>query len=338
LPSDWLPSVSVVMTVHNGAADLARKLEQLLAHDYPSERLDVVVVTDGSTDATDDILSRFEGPRVRVLYAATRRGKSACLADAIGLARGDVLVDEGAIRALVAPLGDAHIGAVSGELVFEQVEGYAAAVDAYWRYEKWIRRNEARSGSVMGVTGALYAVRRADMPRPPPGLVLDDLWVPLQLIARGLRVIFSDDARVFDRPSRDARAESTRKRRTLAGNWQLIAMWPGLVIPGASPAWWRLIGHKFLRLIVPMLLLIAFASNAHLARDSAFYAVLALAQVVAYVIAGLGVALPSLRRWLPVRLVSAFAEMNVYAVLGFVDFLRQRAPHLWQASTAGAVR
>lgn len=338
----WQPRVSVCMAVHDGVAHLERKIEGLLAQDYPADRLEIVVVSDGSTDGTAARLGALAARDARVvaLVHSTRRGKTACLADAIERARGDVLVmtdvrqrlATGSLQALCDALASGELAAVSGLLKLEATDGYAKSQDAYWRYETALRRAEAATGSVVGVSGALYAVRRSAMPLPPPGLVLDDVWVPMRIAAAGGRIGLVDDAVAFDIASPGASIESARKRRTLSGNWQLLALWPALAIPGAHPLAWRFLGHKLLRLIAPLFLAGAFASNALLLGSGALPQLLFAAQCAAYAAAFGGLAFPATRRLSPVKLAAAFLELNAYAALGFVDFLRRRDAHLWSVA------
>lgn len=333
----WQPHVTVCMAVHNGMAHLDAKIDGLLAHDYPADRLDLVVVSDGSTDGTGARLRERAGDRLTAIDSPVRRGKTACLAEAIGRARGEVLLftdvrqrlAPGSVQALCDALGSGEWAAVGGQLRLEDAEGYAQAVDAYWRYESTIRRAEAATGSVVGVSGALYAVRRRDMPVPPPGLVLDDVWVPMRIAAAGGRIGLEPAAIAFDRASASAAVEAARKRRTLSGNWQLLARWPAIALPGRHPLAWRFIHHKLLRLIAPLFLLGALIANAALLGQGALAMALFAAQCAAYAMALAGLLWPTLRALLPVKLASAFLEMNAYAVLGFIDFLRSRDAHLW---------
>ncbi|WP_397595952.1 glycosyltransferase family 2 protein [Silanimonas sp.] len=339
-PRHWQPHVTVCMAVHNGMAHLDAKIDGLLAHDYPADRLDLVVVSDGSTDGTGARLRERAGDRLVAVDAAVRRGKTACLAEAIARARGDVLLftdvrqrlAPGSVQALCDALASGELAAVSGQLRLEDAGGYAQAVDAYWKYETAIRRAEAASGSVVGVSGALYAVRRQDMPVPPPGLVLDDVWVPMRIAANGGRIGLEPTAVAFDRASASAAVESGRKRRTLSGNWQLLARWSAIAIPGRHPLAWRFIHHKLLRLVAPLFLLGAFVANAALLGQGTLAIALFAAQCAAYALALAGFQWPALRALLPVKLASAFLEMNAYAVLGFIDFLRSRDAHLWAAA------
>lgn len=337
----WQPTVSVVMAVHDGAAEIPLKLANLRALDYPRERIRFVVVSDGSAGATVALLQREAAadPRLHVLIVAQRRGKSACLADAIAVADGEVLlftdvrqrIEPDALTRLTAALADPTVGAASGELGFEGDHGgYGRGIDAYWRYETWLRRLESASGSLIGVTGALYAARREAIGAIPPDLILDDMWIPLGVAARGYRVIAVPQARAWDRPSDDPWRERARKRRTLAGNYQLIACWPALARPGGHPLWFRLWSHKFLRLAVPALLALALCMNCLLWPQGGIYRVALVAQAAAYALALAGFASAGAMRLAPVRLCAVFVQLNVYAVLGLLDFLRGRSSAIWQ--------
>ncbi|PIQ37268.1 MAG: family 2 glycosyl transferase, partial [Lysobacterales bacterium CG17_big_fil_post_rev_8_21_14_2_50_64_11] len=238
-------------------------------------------------------------------------------------------LDANAARALAAVFADTSVGAASGELVLEDAQGYGKGIDAYWRYEKLIRRVESASGSLVGVTGALYAARRSALPAVPAGLILDDMWIPLRIASRSLRVVFVPTAHAFDQAASDVQAEQHRKRRTLAGNFQLLHRWPQLALPGAHPLVWRLWGHKWLRLLAPWLLLIAFASNAMLLLDGPVYALLFAGQLASYSLVALSRWLPASMALAPVRLASAFFSLNLSAARALIDYLRNRDGYLW---------
>lgn len=337
------PGMDVLMIVHNGAPWIVAKQANLLALDYPPDALRINIVCDGCDDNTEVLLRATADPRVRVFAFTERRGKSACIGHVLpALDRELVLftdvrqrLDSAAARALAGVFADPSIGAASGELILEGAAGFGKGIDAYWRYEKRIRRLESASGSLVGATGALYAARRSALPQVPPGLVLDDMWIPLHVAASGLRVIFVAGARAFDHASTDARAEQRRKRRTLAGNFQLLHLWPQLALPGAHPLAWRLWGHKWLRLLAPWLLLLALLCNVALAANDPLYALLLLAQLAAYVLVILGWMLPVTLRFVPVRLASAFFSLNLSAARALVDYLGNREVHLWHVTRLG---
>lgn len=339
----WTPRLDVLLVVHNGAAQLADKLHNLLALDYPAAQLRVHVVCDGCDDDSERIARGIGDGRVRVHAFAERRGKSACIGRLLPQLDAELVLfcdvrqrlDAGVARELAAVLADPDVGAVSGELVLQARNGYGRGVDAYWRYEKLIRRLESASGSIVGVTGALYAARRQALPSVPAGVVLDDMWIPLGVAAAGYRVVFCDSARAYDLASHTPAEEERRKRRTLAGNFQLLRLWPRLALPGAHPLAWRLWGHKWLRLLVPWCLLALLLSNLALVAGAAAPRVLWIAalaaQLGAYALALCGRHWPALAtRWWPVRVATAFFSLNYAAALALLDFLRDRDAHLWR--------
>jgi len=339
--SAYTPDIDVLMVVHNGAPWVMAKQANLLALDYPPERLRINIICDGCNDGTEAMVRAAAHPRVRVFAFSERRGKSACIGSMLPSLDRELVIftdvrqrlDPGAARALASVFADPAVGAASGELMLENAEGFGKGIDAYWRYEKLIRRIESASGSLVGATGALYAARRMALPDVPPGLVLDDMWIPLRIAVNGLRVVFVPTALAFDRAAADAQSEQNRKRRTLAGNFQLLHWWPQLAIPGAHPLTWRLWGHKWLRLLAPWLLLLAFASNGVLALASPFYALLFAVQLCAYALVALGRWLPFTLALAPVRLASAFFSLNLSAARALIDYLRHRDGHLWQVTT-----
>lgn len=336
------PEIDVLLIVHNAAAQLPAKLENLLALDYPADRILIHVVCDGCSDESETIARQHSSERIRVHAFSERRGKSACIGSILPKLTAELVlfndvrqrIDLGAARALATALSDPSVGAASGELVLEASNGYGRGVDAYWRYEKLIRRMESASGSLVGVTGAIYAARREVIPDVPGGLILDDMWIPLSIAAAGHRIVFVPEAQAFDLATADAPAEERRKRRTLAGNFQLLHRWPQLSIPGAHPLALRLWGHKWLRLLAPWLLLVALLSSLWLAaHGSRFYLLMLVLQLAGYAAAALGRLFPELAgRVLPVRLATAFLSLNTSAMWALVDYLKNPNAHLWQTT------
>lgn len=257
----YTPAVSVCMTVYNGAGFVERKLESLLALDWPRDKLEILVYSDGSTDDTDARVTAFAARTpavpIRLVRGEARAGKPSGLNRLRELARGEVLfltdvrqpLAPGGLRAMVALLADPDVGCVSGNLVLEG----AAGSGAYWRYEKWIRRNEARFRSLVGVSGSIAVVRKQDLGVLPRDIVLDDMWIPLRLRLHGKRILFAEAAEAYDVAFEDER-EFARKVRTLAGNWQLFAVMPALLSPLHNPSWFETVSHKLLRLLCPFAL------------------------------------------------------------------------------------
>jgi poly-beta-1,6-N-acetyl-D-glucosamine synthase len=329
-----LPPVSAVMVVRNEELAIARKLENLLTLGYPPEKLEVVAVSDGSTDGTEMVLAEFErrDPRLRVVVKPDSKGKAAGLNDAIALARGEVLlftdarqqIEPGALRLLIENFGDPQIGAASGELMLgDPASGETAkGMGLYWRIEKKIRELESASGSVAGATGAIYCARRALLDPLPEGTILDDVLLPMQVIRRGARVIFDSRARAWDAPDLGESREFSRKVRTLSGNYQLLQLAPWLLSSGNAIRF-EFISHKLSRLIVPFALLGLLIASIFL--PGPFYRSALGAQLAFYVLSL--AALGGVKVGPLSRLADAartFVVLNSAALMAFVNFITGR--------------
>ncbi|WP_448097377.1 glycosyltransferase family 2 protein [Luteibacter yeojuensis] len=333
-----LPTVSIVMAVHDGERFIRAKLASLRQLDYPAELIDIVIACDGCHDLTVAMARRSTDPRVTVLDFPNRRGKAACINDAVALTRGEMLLftdvrqklSPVALKELLANLGDPTVGAVGGELHMENVRsGFAQGVDFYWRYEKGIRHAESLSGSTIGVSGALYAIRRSLFQPLPAGTVLDDVLVPMRVAAQGKRVVFEPKAMAWDQPSQLPADERRRKIRTLAGNYQLIQLAPWLLAPWRNPLWFRFVSHKLLRLFAPWLILALTVSTGLLFTRHPMYAIAFGGLVGGLLLVGLARLQPPLGRLLPLRIAVAFFYLNLFAAQALLAFARNRRLHLW---------
>jgi len=333
LRSQQEPYVSIVMVVRNEERWLESKLRNLLELDYPQARCQIMVVSDGSTDRTDDILREHaDDPRVQVLMNQLPRGKACGLNDAIALAAGEVVVftdarqkiEFGAIRVLMESFADPEVGCVSGALMLGDPESGEAArgMGLYWSIEKKIRELESEAGSVVGATGALYAVRRERLVPVPQGTILDDVYIPMQVARQGKRVVFEPRARVWDSPDLGADREFARKVRTLGGNYQLLQLAPWL-LSGENPIRFEFVSHKLLRLTVPFALAALLVASMVLSGP-VYRGVLGL-QVMFYglsLLAGLRLNPGPLARMSDAALT--FVVLNSAAAVAFVNFLTGR--------------
>ena len=325
------PRVSVILAAHNEQANLPGKLAALFALDYPEDRLQIVVASDGSTDGTNAILEKH-APRVTAVLLPAPGGKASALNHAVRVAKGEILifmdvrqaVDRDAIRRLVACFGDPSVGAVSGELHLETADGQPSseALGIYWRIEKIVRKLESATGSVVGVTGALFAMRRELYVPLPPGTLLDDVLTPMHVVKAGKRVLFLDAAVARDRIFVEPGKEFGRKVRTLTGNYQLLQLAPWL-LSAKNPILFRLISHKLLRLIVPFLLVLMLLASA--TAPGEIYRVALYLQLAMYVLALLGAVWVGSREWRAVSMAYTFVMLNVAAAFAFYNFLTGRA-------------
>ena len=298
-PNRW-PSISIVVAARNEAARLPARIDNLLALPYGGVR-EIIIVSDGSTDRTAEILQPYvERGDIRFIDVPAG-GKPLALNAGVAAATGAILVFgdarqrfcRGALTALVSNFADSEVGGATGELVLDCESGSSASsigegVGAYWKYEKWLRRNESIVRSTLGATGAIYALRRSLWRPLPAETLLDDVLAPMRAVLDGWRVVFDEQAVAEDRAASDGAAEARRKRRTLAGNYQILAQESRLLNPFANPVWLQDLSHKIGRLVVPWALIGVLVSSAGLAADHWFFRLALLAQAAFYGLAALG--------------------------------------------------
>jgi biofilm PGA synthesis N-glycosyltransferase PgaC len=325
--SVYKPSVSIIIAARNEETNLPAKLVNLKATEYPREHLQVVVASDGSTDRTEAILVENEDFIEPVLLKESR-GKGYALNRAVERASGEILVFQDArqyvhtdaVGELVSCFADPSVGAVSGELDLRSESG-AAALGIYWKLEKTVRKLECATGSVVGVTGALYALRHELFTEIPPGTILDDVFLPMNVVRRGKRVVFHSSAIAVDRVFHDSGKEFRRKVRTLTGNYQLLRIEPWL-LSWANPLLFRFVSHKLFRLVVPLSLAAMLVSSG--LAYGAFYRTVFGLQLAFYCMAAIGVFSPPARKLKLVAVANTFVMLNVAAALAFYNFIARR--------------
>ena len=333
--------VTLIMVAFNEEVRIAGKIRNCLAQSHPRSLRHLLVVSDGSDDRTHAIVEEFAADGVRLLAFAERRGKAACLNDAVAASADEFLVfcdvrqtlETDAVAHLLENFADEAVGAVSGELSFrsDEISDFGEGVDAYWRYEKFIRQQEAAFASVVGVSGALYAMRRRLWQPIPDSTILDDVLIPMNVVSQGQRVVVDQRAIAWDRPSNAAADEKRRKVRTLAGNFQLFVQHPRFLVPWRNPLFLQMVCHKLMRLLVPLMMLVALLSNAALAQQGGFWRVMLFIQILVYGLAIAAILSAALRQNRLLRLLAAFFQLNGFVVLGLIEFLSNRDAHRWRS-------
>lgn len=286
--TQFCPSVSFVIAVHNGEAFLAEKLGSIFSLDYPQDLIQTIVVNDGSTDRTAEIARSF-GNRVLVLDSA-KVGKSGALNQGIAVASNEILVltdvrqrlASDSLRLLMENFADPTIGTVSAELQIQSgTTNEEADTGAYWQYERWIRLNLSSIDSIFGASGSYYAIRRELAVPMPTNILVDDMYLPLNAFFRGYRLVVDPRAKMYDYPT-NLSAEFGRKVRTLAGNYQLLSHYPQLLGP-QNRLWFHFVSYKLGRLFLPFALIVAAVSSLLAGGELAILS--ALAQIVLYTLA-----------------------------------------------------
>lgn len=337
------PAVSVVISLYNEEDVIVRKLENLRQFDYPADKIEVLIGSDGSTDRTEEMVRSFADTRIR-LFQYDRRGKTAVVNDLVSKAAHEIVLltdarqtfDRDTLRKLVANFADPTVGCVSGELMFTGEDGATAkGVGAYWKYEKFIRAQESRVHSMLGATGAIYAIRKALFVPAPANIVLDDMYTPFKIIEQGFRAVFEEGARAYDRAAQSPKEEHRRKARTLFGNYQIFALFPRMFNPFVSPIALQLFSHKFLRVAAPFVLIALFILNFLLyqqlpytwfmAAQAAFYAMAAAGGMLREKTAG-GLQFVAKLCYIPY----VFCLMNFSALIGFWRFVCSNQQATWQ--------
>ena len=337
------PTVSIILVAHNEEACIEARIENLLALDYPADRRQILVGSDGSSDETANRAKRYAHDGVQVVAFRRWRGKAAVLNDMVRRARGEIILfadarqrfDPQVIRQLVARFADPTVGAVSGELMLTDGTGVVGrGASFYWRYEKFIRVHEGRVGSTVGATGAIYAIRRALYKPIPNDTILDDVLIPMRIVQQGYSVQFEQGARAFQEVSRTAHQEYARKVRTIAGAFQLFAREWWLLDPVRNHLWFETISHKGLRLLLPVFHATLVAANVALSDVPLYGAVLA-AQIMFYAAASAGHALRyATRRPMVISVPYAMSLMLWATLAAFARFLTARQQVTWEQTPA----
>jgi len=326
------PSVTILLAVHNEEKYLPAKLHNLAALDYPPDHVGVIVVSDGSTDETNKILAAWESANRRTVILSNHCGKAVALNRGVAEAKGEIIVftdarqtiASDALKNLVANFGDPSVGCVSGELMIgpDPAADSAGGVGLYWQLEKKIRYWEGLAESTVGATGAFYAVRRNLLLPLPQETILDDVYIPFQVVRQGQRVVFEPKALAWDDLKPGPKQEFHRKVRTLIGNYQLLQLAPW-ILKRPNPLRFQFICHKLLRLLVPFALVGLLLSTFWLRKE--IYGLALVLQLVFYALSALRIfraRVGIISRLSDIPLT--FIVLNAAAAVAFIYFVTGR--------------
>ena len=333
------PSISVLVPAYNEVEVIAATLEALLAQDYPKDKLQIVVVSDCSSDGTDDVVRSYADRGVELLRQADRGGKALGLNAAVKQARGDVLVfcdanarfRPGALRSMAQNFADPSVGYVTGQLGLESPGAVTSGGGAYLRFEEWLRAAETEVASVIGVNGGCDAIRRelySDIPRE----LITDFVLPLRVIAAGRRVVFDPQAESRETANAELQSEfSMRVRvalRALQGLMHMRRLLNPLRFPATS---FCLVSHKVLRYMAFVFLVTALASNLALAFGSPFYRVLLVLHLLCYLLAACGLLGVGRRTMGMLAVAPAYLLMSYWAfAVASWRFVRGQSMATWK--------
>lgn len=349
----YKPNVTLLIAAYNEQGFIARKLENSLALDYPTENLQILVVADGSDDSTVEIVQAFSLRGVELTYQPERRGKMAAINRALPEVRNEIIVfsdannlyGDNTISELMKPFSDPNVGVVSGSknILFDE-DTLTHADNLYWRYESFIKEQETRLSSCTGVSGEILAVRRSLFRPPPNNIINDDFFIAMKILRQGYRVVYAPKARSYEHSSLNEFDEDLRRSRIIAGRYQ--AMRHSLkLLPWQKPLLiWQIISHKFMRPMIPVAMLFAFVSNLIVVfsllangANKSFYlywpssVIMFCLQLVFYLLAILGDKF-KVTGWFGriLYLPKFLVDSNLSALSGFTSFFSGKQTTRWQ--------
>ena len=350
------PGVTLLISAYNEEDVIAQKLENSLALDYPIENLQILVAADGSDDRTVEIVESFASHDVELSFSPLRRGKMAAINHAMQSVRNEIVLfsdannmyDSVLLRKLVGSFNDPKVGAVSGSKVV--MSGDSALGDTeglYWKYESFIKSQEAKLESCTAVAGEVYAIRRNLYVRPPDTIINDDFYVALQILRQGYNIDYVPSARSFEKVSQTEQDEIMRRTRIVAGRYQALSLSFGLLPFHRPLLLWQIVSHKYLRPMVPFGMILVFIANLTavlfvsqqgprplLYLHSPFGIIFLVLQVIFYLLAWLG------KRWHPggflgklLYIPTFLVNSNLAALYGLINYVTGKQTVVWKRAS-----
>lgn len=342
--ADHRPPLTLIVSAYNEASIIGEKIANSLSLDYPPEQLEVLVVSDCSSDGTDEIVRNVKDPRVKLIRMPERGGKTVGLNAAVREAKGEILVFsdanaiylQDALLLLARNFADPAVGAAVGESTYSEAEAGADKDEGlYWKYEVAIKRLETALGSTVGGDGAIYAIRKS-LYRPMRADALSDFVNPLQIVQAGYRCLYEGQARSVEKAAGDFDKEFRRKVRIVNRAWRAMMSLKSLLNPFRYGFFsFEILSHKLLRWLVPVFLIVCFATNLAIVQHHPIYAAAMAAQVLLYLLAAIGYVFRA-RQGLP-RLVTVplyFFMVNLASIRGIIEAYLGKTYTTWSTPRA----
>lgn len=335
---EYLPFVSIIIAAYNEERYIENKIKNCLSIDYPKEKMEIIIGSDGSSDRTNEIAEKYVAGNLRFLRYSKRRGKMAVVNDCVRAARGEICVfsdvselfDQDAVRNLIRMFLDSTVGGVTGNHIYNvQETGLGKGTRLYWRYQRWLQGMESRAATILSCDGTIYACRRELFPFPPPGTINDDKAVPMGIVSKGYRIVFQPQAIARGDVLPETRAFFRQKVRGQAGMYQVFWLFRGMFWPTHPRVWLVFMSHAVGPVIVPWLLILLLFSNLvlHAVPPYGFILVLQLAFYLTAVIGFLG------QQWgvhVPLLHIPYFFTVsNAASIAGFWSYLLKVQRGAW---------
>lgn len=337
-----VPFISLVIAAHNEESVIAARIENFLSLNYPEDKLELLVGSDGSTDRTVEIAQELANERVRIVAFETNRGKASVLNDLVPQVRGEIVVfsdanssfDSNTLWSLVGPMADPKVGAVCGELRLRGPDGSLLEEGIYWRFETALKILESRVDSVLGLNGAVYSLRPELWEPLPADTMVDDFHVGMRVREKGHRVLYEPSATAEEITFSAIDDEWRRRVRIGTGNFQSLFRLLGLLSPRLGFFAFSFLSHKIGRWLVPFWMIGFLAGSTAMAvlQPAWYWTVLVIGQLMLAALAWLSMRL-RLRQPRGVALLAYFGVLNAALLLGFLRFIAGRAGGTWQRTS-----
>lgn len=336
------PEVAFIVPCYNEAEFIEEKINNCLALDYPADKLKIIFITDGSTDATPDIIRKHS--RITLLHESRRAGKSAAEnrsmryvdAPVVIFSDANTILPSDAVKYIVKHYADPAVGAVSGEkriMTKETDSASGAGEGIYWKYESFLKRMDSELHTIVGAAGELFSFRRELFTELEEDTILDDFMLSMRIVRKGYRVVYEPNAYAMETSSATVREELKRKIRICAGGWQAMSRLKSLMNPFSRPlVAFQYLSHRVLRWsLTPLLLILLMPLNIVLFDEGLVYRLMLAGQFIFYIAAMLGWYFANRQ----IRIKALFVPyyffiMNYAVVLGFFRWMRGRQPAAWE--------
>lgn len=340
IKKDFQPAVSIIIAAYNEEELIAKKIENSFSLNYPKDKIEVVAVSDGSSDGTNKIIEEFKDTEgLKGIILKENKGKTTAINAAVSEAKGEVLLftdanvwlDEDAIKHLVSNFNDDNVGCVCGQLnYYNPSESETANTGGlYWRYEEAIKRLESSTGSTMGADGSIFAIRKHLFRKLEPYLI-DDFSTSIGTLIQGYRIVFEDKAKAFEKHTTELKDEIMRRRRIANRVYTAIIYFKNDLMSLSSLNKFKFFMHKFGRYWAGLFMLLAFVSNGILLWEADFYFYLFLLQVGFYFLAFIGFLLSNIEiQFKPFYIPYYFFIMNYMQLLGVIDSIKGKRQVTW---------
>ncbi len=341
LSSSKFPTASLIIAAHNEEKVIRQKIDNSLSIDYPEELLSIIIVSDGSIDSTNEIISEFvSNPRIKFLHYQPRQGKAHALNLGAASSKSEIIVfsdanikyEPNSIRMLVRNFSHPSVGCVCGKVLLQKPKGSKEPLGegAYMRYERFIHQNESRFNTMIGTDGAMYAIRNKLFKPIPENTIVDDFIIAMQVLDRGYRIVYEPKAIGYEEAASSVGQEFKRKVRMIAGGFQSIKVLRDVLDPwGHARVFFQFLSHKLLRWLSPIFMVGLFLSN-FLLLSSFFYQITLGLQISFYAFAAGALFLEPLRNKAVFYFPYYFCSLNLAAGIGIKRYIFSQQTVKWE--------